>query len=494
MIHRYGHCSSYTAVLELETAMANQVQQQDSVLPSNIATQGNKIVHLCWDNFDLSEETPSGGGTTHSTHGIVVQEVRDCDATVEVPASVPRCKSTKFEPRPEVPRPVARRSNAEPCLPTLSKSTDVTPGTAYDCKGQLWILCRAFFNNNCTVPDWSGWLSLTCESAIPVHQSRIGYMAPILHPITDFATVKECLDTSMAVSSKVKQEYTMVTMDLAAAKIAYDLIWAEEDKYRKVLLNLGPFHVMCSYMGAIGKMMCGSGFEDIVVDAGLCASGSIDQVMTGRHYNRALRIHQRMLDCLERLLLKSFQETLPANTVTESLHAAAFLANQPTAVNVCMTTDSDSCMDFMKGYDRFKERVRQGEFGKTAQFWLAYCDCVWTLLSFQRAVKENDLELFITSMRKMCALLFSADHLHYARYLPLYYVQLCNLDESHPGAKSLLRDSGFSVARSSVPGCRIAVDQTIEQTVNRSAKTAGGLIGFSRNVGAYYRWCLSRHK
>jgi len=94
----------------------------------------------------------------------------------------------------------------------------------------------------------------------------------------------------------------------------------------------------------------------------------------------------------------------------------------------------------------------------------------------------------------MCALLFSANHLHYARDLPVYYVQLCNLEESHPHAKTLLQDSSFSIARSAVPRCRTAVDQTIEQTVNRSAQTLGGIIGFSRNDGVYYRWCLSRHK
>jgi len=154
-----------------------------------------------------------------------------------------------------------------------------------------------------------------------------------------------------------------------------------------------------------------------------------------------------MLDCLEHLLLVLFHGSLPAQTVTESLHTAACLANQPTVVNLCITSDSDSCMDFLKRYDSFKERVRQGKLGKTVQFWLAYCDCVWTLLSFQRAVKENDLEMFITSMRKMCALLFSAYHVHYARYLPVYYVQLCNLEETHPGAKTLLQNSGFSVAR-----------------------------------------------
>ena len=67
MLHRYGHCSSYTAVLELETAMANQVQEQDAVLPSNITATDNEVSHICWDNFDLNEETPSGAATTHTT-------------------------------------------------------------------------------------------------------------------------------------------------------------------------------------------------------------------------------------------------------------------------------------------------------------------------------------------------------------------------------------------------------------------------------------------
>jgi len=34
----------------------------------------------------------------------------------------------------------------------------------------------------------------------------------------------------------------------------------------------------------------------------------------------------------------------------------------------------------------------------------------------------------------------------------------------------------------------------IEQTINRSAKTVGGMVGFSRNVNAHHRWCLTRHK
>lgn len=115
-------------------------------------------------------------------------------------------------------------------------------------------------------------------------------------------------------------------------------------------------------------------------------------------------------------------------------------------------------------------------------------------MKLQMAIKTNDLSTYIVSLRDMCGLLFSSNHLHYSRYLPAYYMQLTNLESTHPGASSLLRSNGFSAARSSIPVCRNAMDLTIEQTINRSAKTAGGIVGFSRNHAAYYRWCVTRHR
>ena len=34
----------------------------------------------------------------------------------------------------------------------------------------------------------------------------------------------------------------------------------------------------------------------------------------------------------------------------------------------------------------------------------------------------------------------------------------------------------------------------IEQMINRSAKTTGGVVSFSLNRNAYYCWCVTRHK
>lgn len=43
----------------------------------------------------------------------------------------------------------------------------------------------------------------------------------------------------------------------------------------------------------------------------------------------------------------------------------------------------------------------------------------------------------------------------------------------------MLKANGFTVQRSDISGNRCAIDQTIERTINKSAKCAGGIIGFS---------------
>ena len=129
-------------------------------------------------------------------------------------------------------------------------------------------------------------------------------MPPILHPITEYRTVQQYLVTSMEVSQKLLQPYTFVTMDLATAKIAYDIKWDKSEQFSKVIVHLGGFYII--YMGTLGKIMTGSGFEEVVILAGICASGSLDKVMSGKHYNRTMRVHQLMLDACERLLLQEF--------------------------------------------------------------------------------------------------------------------------------------------------------------------------------------------
>lgn len=71
-------------------------------------------------------------------------------------------------------------------------------------------------------------------------------------------------------------------------------------------------------------------------------------------------------------------------------------------------------------------------------------------------------------------------------------LNLLNLPNSHPVAWKLLSQHGISVNRTGFAN-RCAVDITIEQAINCHVKSSGGIVGFSRNQSAYYRWCMARH-
>jgi len=69
IINRYGHCHSYSKLLELETSLAYQAQLSDTILPANISPVYNAVTHQCFDNFNLLEETKSGSGTWYHHSG-----------------------------------------------------------------------------------------------------------------------------------------------------------------------------------------------------------------------------------------------------------------------------------------------------------------------------------------------------------------------------------------------------------------------------------------
>jgi len=58
----------------------------------------------------------------------------------------------------------------------------------------------------------------------------------------------------------------------------------------------------------------------------------------------------------------------------------------------------------------------------------------------------------------------------------------------------MLTNGDFGEQRTSSHGfSQVSVDQTIEQTINRSTKTKGGIVGFSLNKNAVHRWLLTAH-
>ena len=160
-----------------------------------------------------------------------------------------------------------------------------------------------------------------------------------------------------------------------------------------------------------------------------------------------------MLEALERLLYEAFinhEESTEALS-DETQDAVNQLSVKPDSEKFANVTAREDFRRLYHNYSTFKDSIRKGSFGKTAQFLIGYMDLIWLILTFIRATKENNYNLHLATLYKLCPMFFAYNHQNYSRYIPAYLVIMINLPDTHPGADDLISKKGFSVSRSGMP-------------------------------------------
>ena len=173
----------------------------------------------------------------------------------------------------------------------------------------------------------------------------------------------------------------------------------------------------------IGSFVKNSGFEDVVFQAGLCTSGSLQGVLVGSHYNRAWAVHRVVSESLERLLLTRFlTETKPdIPDITKDF----VLDPKPEMVN---ETFMNGNKKFYDDYNTFRESVRSGAIGKTAQFWLVYMDLMRLQTLSHTAIQCNDFDMLLHGWKSFLPMYFSMNKVNYARYVNFYiYIDISDI-------------------------------------------------------------------
>jgi hypothetical protein len=187
------------------------------------------------------------------------------------------------------------------------------------------------------------------------------YLPPIQTPITEYETIVQVFTVSRELSKQSNMQYTHITFDAGAAIKAYHVIWNNPDTWSDIIVHLGDFHAMMAFFGVIGSFVSGSGFEEIVFQAGLCSSGSFKGIISGKHYNRCWLLHEAFSEALERLFV---QEYLP--DVQRIIQE--FAQDQPSFSDVTPLLEDTSVAEYAKCYEEQKKRCLDGEFGKTPCF------------------------------------------------------------------------------------------------------------------------------
>ena len=143
-------------------------------------------------------------------------------------------------------------------------------------------------------------------------------------------------------------------------------------------------------------------------------------------------------------------------------------------------------------YDDYRNSIRNGKLGKTATYWLTYLDLVQMQYVIHKSVQENDFEKRVLGWKYFLPFYFALNYSNYARYGSYYVQVLESIEQMYPGLKDMLKCKGLSVQAQEKYSLRTSIDQRGEQTINRDAKTSGGVKAFNTKEESVLKWCLNQ--
>ncbi|KAG1662734.1 hypothetical protein GQR58_020782 [Nymphon striatum] len=241
------------------------------------------------------------------------------------------------------------------------------------------------------VPGFGSFISATDKKLS--RKSTIDYFNPINQPLTEYSVIRELLKSSEDATLEVGQKYILSTFDLGGCMKALPLIWKFPEEYKNHVITPGPFHTVMNYIGMLTGHKCmGSGYSEILLEAGLVTSGCLKSVLKGKVYAKALFCLKTVSEAMERLLIECFTEEENAD-----------VTNPVALLNAAQNCSRESSI-YLHHFGQVPGLRRQGP--------------CWLPGENGHFLAQLWLDVFLT-----------------------------NIKTSHPGAEELLKKDGIAVAR-----------------------------------------------
>ena len=276
-----------------------------------------------------------------------------------------------------------------------------------------------------------------------------------------------------------------------------EIFWKNKAQFEGLVMMMGGFHLLMTIMAIIGARFGDAGLKDVAVQSEVVANGSIDSVLNGKHYNRAIRLHKIMYEATSQLLIQEFEHTLSENDM--EIVRERKLQLEQLKLNLCYdelekVLNIPQVQQWENLFQKYVDDLKQNG-SDMAKFWLSYLELCELLLDLIFATRTGNWEMYLACIEAVIPWTFAYDRQNYSRYLLPFLDDMRSLPTAMPEVYDAFVAGHFSVQMSkNNPFGQNEADKTIENTINRDCKTAGGYIGFSTNFAATQRWVLNNSR
>ena len=118
------------------------------------------------------------------------------------------------------------------------------------------------------------------------------------------------MERALRIRNQLEIDALVCVYDQAIYAKALEIQLKEPYKFSSLFLMMGTFHVLLMFLGVIGAHFKDAGMKNVYIQSGIVAEGSIDSVLRGKQYNRAIRAHKIFFEALWCLMLEKFESEM----------------------------------------------------------------------------------------------------------------------------------------------------------------------------------------
>lgn len=249
-------------------------------------------------------------------------------------------------------------------------------------------------------------------------RSKIICLPFIIYPPSQYDTINTSLLLAVEKCKTSNQKTCFVTFDQPLYAKAQEIV-ANNPTFANVFVRLGGFHLLMSFLGAIGYIMAGSGLKDLFTT--IYAENSVKKMLAGHAYARAIRAHMLSHLSLAHIILESLEFADNDRSVMEQLighldKSTVLGADENEAFRVVATKFKEALTKFEKN-------------GPTAKLWVQYFQMITLVKHFIEAERMGNWQLHLDTVQRMLPYFHASGHFLYAKSAHLYLQDMLDLEE-----------------------------------------------------------------
>lgn len=388
-LNAYGFCSSYQDIMKMQKLAA--------ATPQRKKLESAYIQHS-WDNADINIRTLTGHQTWHSMGGL---ECITPHSSAIVTGNLKR--DTQALPAKELGKfgSLPLKTYIQPNtnglrllkvtsidISLLEKNVNVRKYVSTEC---LWLCGRLFGFD--FAPSWLGYNShITSEISGFVQTKTVPLPFINLDP-GNLSTIFTALSFTASQSKELNQEICFATFDQPIYIKAVTMVKSAppSSEISKVVVRLGGFHLLMSFLGTIGYVMNGSGIEELL--STVYASNSIVHILSGHSYSRSIRAFFLVQEAITHLALQ--------HELQFSDKDISYLQN---VFNSFDASTSEEVEDPLLKKIEYKLNEQFNKFkskSRTARLWVQFWQMVDIVKNFIKAERSGDWSMHLLCVAKM---------------------------------------------------------------------------------------------